>query len=158
MSRALCRCVLTAPTRAPRRGSTLLEFAVVFPIFGLLMLGTADVGRSLFYLTTLQHSVREAGRLVMTGGGAPDLTRPESVAWMIRRSSGIKVSEDDIDVSSISADGTVVPGPGGPGDVVTINVRYDVPMITPFLAALLPDGSYTVVAGTSFRNEEFDPG
>ena len=158
MSRGPCRYIATARRQAPQSGSTLLEFAVVLPIFGLLMLGTADIGRSLFYLTTLQHSVREAGRLVMTGRGAPDLTRPESVAWMIRHSSGIQVSEDDIYVSSISADGAVMPGPGGPGDVVTINVRYHVPMITPFLAALLPDGSYTVVAGTSFRNEEFDPG
>ena len=134
-----------------------MEFAIVFPIFGLLMLGTADIGRTLFYLTTLQHSVREAGRLVMTGSSAPDLTRPESVAWAIRQSSGIEVSEDDIDVSSISADGTVAPGPGGPGDVVTIKVRYDVAMIAPFLAALLPNGSYTVAAATSFRNEEFQP-
>ena len=139
-----------------QRGSTILEFAIVFPLFGLLMMGTADVGRSLFYLTTLQHGVREAGRLVMTGNVAPGQTRPQSVASMIRRSSGVDVREDDIEISSISGDGTVTPGPGGPGDVVTISVGYDVPLITPFLAALFPDGIYRVVAGTSFRNEEFD--
>ena len=141
--------------RVARRGSTILEFAIIFPIFGLLMMGTADVGRSLFYLTTLQHGVREAGRLVMTGNVVSGQTRPESVASMIRRSSGIQVSEDDIEMSSISGDGTVTPGPGGPGDVVTISVGYDVPMITPFLAAMFPDGIYRVVAGTSFKNEEF---
>lgn len=154
----MSRRTIGARARGARHGSTLLEFAIVFPIFGLLMLGTADIARSLFYLTTLQHSVRAAGRVLMTGNDAPDQTRPDTVAWMIRHSSGIEVSEDDIEVSSLLGDGSMVPGPGGPGDVVTISVRYDVPMITPILAALLPDGVYTVVAGTSFRNEEFDPG
>jgi len=145
-------------TRFRQRGSTFLEFAVVFPLFGLLMMGTADVGRSLFYLTTLQHAVREAGRFVMTGNTVPGMTRPESVVWAIRRYSRIHVDEENIDVSSISADGSVKPGPGGPGDVVAINVRYDVPMITPLLGALLPQGHYTVSAATTFKNEEFQPG
>ncbi len=43
-------------------GQSLVEFALVFPILFLLVTGFLDLGRAVFYFSSLSNSVREATR------------------------------------------------------------------------------------------------
>jgi Flp pilus assembly protein TadG len=44
------------------RAQTLVEFALIFPIFIFLILGFFDIGRAIFNFASLSNSVREATR------------------------------------------------------------------------------------------------
>jgi hypothetical protein len=43
-------------------GQTLVEFALLFPIFLILVLGFFDLGRAVFYYSSLTNAVRETAR------------------------------------------------------------------------------------------------
>ena len=49
--------------RHGRRGQTLVEFALVFPIFILLLFAVIDGGRYIFLSSTLSNAAREGARL-----------------------------------------------------------------------------------------------
>ncbi|HMD77213.1 MAG TPA: TadE family protein, partial [Terracidiphilus sp.] len=54
----------------------LVEFALVVPLFLLLVFAVADFGRLFFMQMTLQNAVRQAGRFAMTGSHLPDPNNP----------------------------------------------------------------------------------
>jgi Flp pilus assembly protein TadG len=43
-------------------GQSLVEFAIIFPILLFLLTGFLDLGRAVFYYSSLTHAVREATR------------------------------------------------------------------------------------------------
>ena len=43
-------------------GQTLIEFALIFPILMFLLVGFFDLGRAVFYYSSLSNAVREAAR------------------------------------------------------------------------------------------------
>src|SRR5262249_19865409 len=144
------------------RGSVTIETAIAFGIFVSLVMSAFDVSYIFFHETILKHAVQEAGRLATTGRTLPAAdpsavppTRLDSILATIREQSHMNVPPTAIDISSVNARGVRSVGPGGPGDVVTIRVRYDVPLLTPVLARVFPNGAYTVDVGTTFKNEEF---
>ena len=151
----------TAGAHDRRRGSTFIENAVAFPLFIFALFIVMDIAYVSYTKLVLEHAVTEAGRLASTGQVVspdpdhPPLSRLDSILWSIRRHSGVSVADAAIEVLSVTADGRTTTGPGGPGDVVTIHVRYQLPVLTPVLGRVVPDWRYTVEARTSFRNEEF---
>jgi Flp pilus assembly protein TadG len=48
--------------RARRRGQSLVEFALVIPIFLLLIMGVVDAGRLVYMNSTLSNAAREGAR------------------------------------------------------------------------------------------------
>jgi TadE-like protein len=46
-----------------QRSQALIEFALVSPVLLLLLFGTIDLGRAIFYYDTLNHAAREGARL-----------------------------------------------------------------------------------------------
>lgn len=45
-----------------RRGQALVEFALVFPVLFLIILGIVDFGRAVYAYNTVSNAAREAGR------------------------------------------------------------------------------------------------
>lgn len=43
-------------------GQTLIEFALIFPLLMFLLIGFFDLGRGIFYYSSLTNAVREAAR------------------------------------------------------------------------------------------------
>jgi hypothetical protein len=43
-------------------GQTLIEFALIFPLLMFLLIGFFDLGRAVFYYSSLTNAVREAAR------------------------------------------------------------------------------------------------
>jgi Flp pilus assembly protein TadG len=55
-------------TRA-RRGTSTLEFALVFPLLMAILLGAAEFGRAYWTRSSLQTATEDAGRYAMTHSG-----------------------------------------------------------------------------------------
>ena len=140
-----------------RRGLSIVETALAIPLLLLLVFGTVDLGRVLFAHLTLQHAVREAGRFAVTGralaGTSGEHPRLDSVIqtasfW----ADPFPLDAADVVISSRSGgEGSA----GGPGDLVTISIRYPIHFLTPMIGRLFPDGRYVVDVSTTFRNEYF---
>ena len=47
---------------APCRGQSMVEFALILPVFLLLVFGTVDLGRAIFYQSLLNSAVRDGAR------------------------------------------------------------------------------------------------
>jgi hypothetical protein len=54
--------------RRSRRGQALAEFALVAPIFFLLLFGIIEAGRFMFYYEVLNHATREGARYAIVNG------------------------------------------------------------------------------------------
>lgn len=54
------------------RGAAAVEFALVLPIFVLIIVGLINFGQAFFTKVSLDHSAREAVRVAALGGNASD--------------------------------------------------------------------------------------
>lgn len=68
---------VTGPALAPRksRGQTLVEFALVLPVFLLMLFGLLDAGRYVYMNSVLSQAAREGARLAAVEAywiGSPD--------------------------------------------------------------------------------------
>lgn len=143
------------------RGTTLLEFALVLPVFVLLMFAVADFARLFYVEMTLQNAVREAGRYAITGNHEPDpnhhgqnLSRVQSIQYVAQHEAmGLDVSNLQI-VSVSGGNGNA----GGPGDTVTISLTTNLHLLTPVIARFFRNSIYTFTVSVAFKNEPFPPG
>ncbi len=84
------------------RGQTLVEFAVILPVFVLLFFGVFEFARLLQSWVTIQHAAEEAVRFATTGTG-----------W----DAGVGVREGNIiEVAINAATGIRIDDAAGPGD------------------------------------------
>jgi Flp pilus assembly protein TadG len=146
-----------------QHGQSMVEFAMVVPLFFLLAFGIIDLGRVFFVQTTLQNAMRQAGRFAVTGN---HLTDPVTATPMSRVDSIIQVAKNaatglDISNIQISSQGGGSTGPnraGWPGDTVTISLTTNLKLITPMVGRFFgPSGTYKFTVSTTFRNEPFPP-
>jgi hypothetical protein len=157
----------SVPARASRRtlragrrsGVSIVETAIALPLFLILLFGIVDVGRVLFAHTTLQHSVREAGRFAVTGRSLPGnggpLTRVDSIVQtVVDDARPFALAPSDVRITSAFGG---VGSAGGPGDMVTIAVTHHVTLITPLVGQFFPNGEYVIDVATTFKNEPFPP-
>ena len=54
--------------RSSKRGQALAEFAMVAPIFFLVLFGIVEAGRFMFYYETLNNATREGARYAIVNG------------------------------------------------------------------------------------------
>jgi Flp pilus assembly protein TadG len=52
-------------TRRGQSSQALIEFALISPVLLLLLFGTIDIGRAIFYYDTINHAAREGARAVV---------------------------------------------------------------------------------------------
>jgi Flp pilus assembly protein TadG len=142
------------------RGQTLLEFALVFPMFLMLICGVVDFSHVFYAEMTVQNALRQAGRFATTGNHLQDsngnnLSRVSSIITTAQQAApGFDFSQ--INISSVAGGAGSA---GGPGDIVTISLSSAVPMLTPIMAPFFkPNGAYSFTVSVTFKNEPFLPG
>ena len=54
--------------RAGRRGQAMVEFALIAPVFFLVLFAIIEGGRFMFYYETLNHAAREGARYAIVNG------------------------------------------------------------------------------------------
>jgi Flp pilus assembly protein TadG len=123
-------------TRFRRRedGQSLLEFALIVPIFLLIVMATIDFAWGLRAYITITNSAREGARLAVTlGPNDPDT--PSVVQDYVAERSSDLVASGDVTVSY----------PDGPAseNPVSVTAEYDYQYITPVggLLSLISGGS-----------------
>lgn len=145
------------------RGNVIVETALALPILLILILAIFDYARIHHTRTRMQDAVSQATRFAITGRELADPSRPgmmlsrkDSVLRLLRDLSGIgDLTESDVKITSVAENGVISSGPGGPGDVVIVEVSYSVEVLTPLLSIAFPDKRYRFTCSSRFRNEEF---
>ncbi len=142
------------------RGQTITEFALVLPVFLLLVCGVVDFSNVLYNKMTMQNALRQAGRYATTGNTLPNQpTRVASIISIVEQAAaGLNLSSNSINISSNGTGGTGKnANPGGPGDIITISVNAGVPMLTPVMAPFFPpNGTYNYTVSVTFKNEPWN--
>ncbi|HLK31863.1 MAG TPA: TadE/TadG family type IV pilus assembly protein [Terriglobales bacterium] len=144
-----------------KRGQSLVEFAMVLPLFFFLLFGAIDLGRLFYVQMTLQNAVRQAGRYAVTGNHMPDpknpgknLSRVDSIIQAAQQAAvGLDISS--IQISSTNGGKNSA---GGPGDTVTISLTTNLKLITPLISRFFTNNTYQFTVSVSFKNEPFPPG
>jgi TadE-like protein len=81
--------------RSAGRGQALVEFALVFPIFILILVAVFDVGRLVFTYNSLTNAAREGARLaIVNQDKTAVVTRVEEIAFGNPLSNG--ATPDDV--------------------------------------------------------------
>lgn len=146
-----------------RRGSaTLVEFALILPLFLLLMFALIDLGRYYWIRETVENAVRQAGRYAVTGQSMTGDSRVASIQQVAENAMAglynpntttIAVSSNPVGQSPSSGTNGFA---GYGGENVTIKISATVGFFTPGIARYFgPNGSNTLVESVTFRNESF---
>lgn len=67
-----------------RKATTSLEFALVFPIFMLMVMGIFEFGRTVYYYHLNANAVREIARIASVNTGNPLYTDDQSNLGLLR--------------------------------------------------------------------------
>ena len=152
------------------KGTTVVEFALVLPIFLLLVFGIFDFGRYFFVEHTLQYATREGMRLALVGRTLTDehgnpMSREASIIKTIKDNASMAVDPSTLSIYifQIGSDYTdpanwqnQPPNAGNPGSYMRVKTRYTYEFMTPLIGAFFTGGKSPVEAQGTYRNELFD--
>lgn len=108
--------------RDGEKGQNLVEFAMVVPIFLVLVFAIVDFGMGFHAWITVTNAAREGARIGAVGADSATIE-----ARVVDTASSLVA--EDLNV-------TVVNAQGAPGEAVSVDVNYDYDLITP-LSSLL---------------------
>ena len=86
-----------------RRGQALVEFALVIPLFLLLLVAIFDLGRAVFAWNTLSNAAREGARIAIVNQYKPSIGARAKQATAIVELNDPSVT---VDFYQVQADGT----------------------------------------------------
>jgi Flp pilus assembly protein TadG len=151
--------------KTPQRqsGATLVEMAIIAPVFMLVLVGIIELSMMFFATLTMQYAVREGARFAITGraneGGSSTQQRYATVIETIRDNS-LGMYERTNCVVSVNGKRYASTGYsnamfGGAGEMVVLQLDCAWPVTTPLLSAFFPDGQNSFAVGATMRNEYF---
>lgn len=150
-----------------RRGSVVVEMALIAPIFFLMLMGTTETCLMLGAQQLLESATFNASRLAKTGYVGAGQTQSQTVMQILTKelqSYGGLINTTNVTMTqtaydSFTASGSGTGGASGYGtqqQVVVYTVTYPWKLFTPMMSALI--GSNGIVGLTStmvVRNEPF---
>jgi Flp pilus assembly protein TadG len=121
------------PGRSRRsRGQALVEFALVIPIFLLLLVALFDLGRAVFAYNTLTNAAREGARTAIVNQHKPSIIERAKEQTAIVELSDPSV---DIDFYQVKPDGT--PDLAIPCATIAVSFEATYLPITPLVSNIL---------------------
>jgi Flp pilus assembly protein TadG len=121
------------------RGQSLTEFAIILPIFLLLVCGIFDFGRLMYAYMNMNNAAQETVRLGGLGKKDADM-----VAFA---KNYVHLGDPSKLIVTISPNDTTRKS----GDYVSVTLKYPVTYMTPIISKLLP--APTVKAASTIRVE-----
>lgn len=125
-------------TKAQGRGQALAEFAIVAPIFFMMLFGIIDFGRYVYYVQILNNAAREGARYAIVHGerglpktGPPDDPAGTAVKDVVQRYAIGVIGIEDTSVLDIDA--TWDPDNNQRGTKVTVEVTYSFRSVIPLI-------------------------
>ncbi len=108
-----------------RAGSALVEVAVSFPIFMLILLGIIEFGRAMSVNQSLNNAAREACRAaIVDGSGTEDVQ--ELIVQSVVNTVGCRAEDIDVEIAVTSDDdGSALSGieAAQPRDLIQVDIR-----------------------------------
>ena len=150
----------------PRRqtGATVVEMAIIAPVFLLVMLALVELSLMFFATLTMQYAVREGARYAITGQSNldPASSNQQRTAAVIQsmRSNSLgfydrlapKITVNGVGYSSANYGSSMF---GTAGSILVLQVTSEWSVTTPLLRQFFKDGKYTFTVGAVMRNEVF---
>ncbi|PCH98628.1 MAG: pilus assembly protein TadE [Alphaproteobacteria bacterium] len=165
-------------------GATAVEFAFFAIPFVFILIGMIEIGMMSTAATLLQGGTDEAGRLIRTGqaqnSGDPQAAFEDELCATVGLLINcddlvyevIEIDEDDgfsgaaanivLLQPALDEDGNMEAGgfdPGNENSLVLVRAAYRYPLMTPFVAPFLSDGTdgkRLLIATTIIQNEPYD--
>jgi Flp pilus assembly protein TadG len=153
--------------RRSTAGQSAVEFALIVPIFLLLVFGVMDFGRLLFVQENVQQAINLGARYASTGihqsGTDPKTGQPYSRVGSIGNyilqqasvSTSMGATLAAVQISSVLGGAS---NAGGPQDLETVAVTTTVPLMTPVIANFFPNRQFVFTSSATIKNEPFPPG
>jgi Flp pilus assembly protein TadG len=156
-------------SRARRRlrdatGATLVEAAIVTPLFLLLTFSIVEFGAVFYAYLALENGVSAATRFAVTGNTMDDPTNPgtplsreASIKLAMRQSTPtLTITDGMFRFSNRPANGGGgwSSGTGGPGDIGRVEIDYPWTFFTPLIRVFFPpSGQLTLHVESAMKNE-----
>jgi Flp pilus assembly protein TadG len=164
-----------------RAGSAALEFALIAPVFFLLMFAIIETSILYFAQATLQYAVNDAARYVRTGQAAgASMTQAQfrtrvcnNIAPLLACGSNLQIDMESYSnfggasfTNPLNANNTLNSSltnyqMGSACSVVLVRAFYTWPVLTPLLTPFLADmagNDHLIYAAAAFRNEPYSTG
>ena len=142
--------------RGSRRGQALVEFALVMPIFILLLVAIFDLGRAVFAFNTLTNAAREGARMAIVNQYQPSI-----IARAKQQTAIVELNDPSVTVSfyQVNADGT--PNTSTPcalsqiavGCMATVSFEATYQPITPLIGNIIFRNGVTFTASSTLSVE-----
>lgn len=122
--------------RREARGQTLVEFALILPIFILLLVGIVDFGRAIYAYNTISNASREAVRVAIVNQNCGDITDEA-----IKQAVSLGISAADVEVEFATPDlSSTIPCDNTEqslGRVAVVTTQYSYTAATPLIGNLV---------------------
>lgn len=140
--------------RRRSRGQSLVEFALILPVFILLLVGLFDVGRAVYGYNTVSNASREAARVAIV-----DQTLATIKAQAVQRSVSLGVTAADVDVAFRNQDlSNTAPCnsvPVATGCIAEVTVNYSYSPATPIIGNII--GTLNIASTARMPVERTNP-
>lgn len=131
--------------RPGRRGQSLVEFALLIPVFLLFAVVVFDLGRAVYYYSAVHNAAREGARY--------GVVSPNDFNGMRNRAVEYAVGLGMVVANVTAGPGTPQVVDGFPNPTVKVTVTYAFIPATPLLANFLPGGQITLRGEAVMRTE-----
>jgi hypothetical protein len=143
-----------------------VEFALVLPVFLILILGIVDFGRYFFVQHTIQYATREGARFALVGKSTGGLDRTSSIVRVIKHYAAPAVDPDDLSIAIFPVTDSYgdpdnwqdTQDAGHPGAIMRVRTKYPLYFLTPIIGDFFSNGNLVVQAEATYKNEHFDTG
>lgn len=152
------------PLHRRQSGTTIVELAIVMPLFLLIFLALVEFGLMFFSSLSMQYAVREGARYAVTGQSNldPKTNNQQRYAAVIASIRDNSMGMYDKVSPVISVNGKSYSSSqynngmfGAPGDIIVLQIDCDWVVLTPMLAVLFNNGKYHFSVAATMRNEYF---
>ena len=130
--------------RLSRCGAAAVEFAIVAPVFFLLVIGMIEIGRALMVQQVLINASRVGARQAVTAGATTSAVQ-----------TAVKDYAASVAVPSVSVAVTPDPAAAKSGDTMTVTTSVNYNSVS-WLASPWFLGGKTLTASSKMRKEGFD--
>jgi hypothetical protein len=126
--------------RSRSRAQALAEFALVAPLFFLMLFGIIDFGRYVYYVQVLNNAAREGARYAIVHGelgvpstGPPDDPTGAAVKTTVRNYLVGVIDGGALTINAIWTSPGGAPAPNLRGNLATVQVDYQFRSVIPIV-------------------------
>lgn len=147
-----------------QRGATVVEMAIIAPVFLLILLSLIELSMMFFATLTMQYAVREGARYAITGQSNldPATSNQQRYLAVIANIKSNSLGMYDQLAPVISVNGTSYNAStysngmfGAPGAIIVLQLDCYWTVTTPFLSTVFTNRKYHFAVGATMRNEYF---